>query len=96
MKVVRRYLFPLAVLIGLSFFSVLAVEGAHHHENFENQQDCSLCSWHHTGSQAPSTPVSPTLPFYVSVFLFLFTFQLFYFSPICLSIPGRSPPSILL
>ena len=96
MKAVRRYLIPLAILIGLSFCSVLIIEGSHHHENMESHEDCSLCSWQSMGSQAPSAPTPPALPFYVLILPFFFTFTLLRFSRFSLSTPGRSPPAILL
>lgn len=96
MKAIRRYLIPLAVLIGLSFFSVLILEGSHHHQNLESHQDCSLCSWQNTGSQAPSTNI-PTILFFFSLFGFLFiSTPKFVPSFVSFQPSGRAPPSNLL
>ncbi|HJT24252.1 MAG TPA: hypothetical protein VJ873_06725 [bacterium] len=76
-------------------FSVLAMETAHHHDRLENSDHCALCVWQQGGSQAVSAPAPPML-FKTLVFAFLFTFCLFYYSPVSFSPSGRSPPQNLL
>lgn len=96
MKFFRKNLFSLTAFAFLSFFSVLAIEGAHHHDSLESHDDCSICAWQATGSQASSTPASPTLLFYALILPFFFTLVIFHFSPFFLSPSGRSPPKNLL
>ncbi len=97
MHYLHKQKFFLSTLLLAVFLSVLTAGSAHSHGKVKDGDDhCSLCSWQQTGSQAPSTPTPPTVPFYLLVFLLLFTFEFLHFSPICLSLPGRSPPQILL
>ncbi|HTC20138.1 MAG TPA: DUF2946 family protein [bacterium] len=96
MKFFRKYLFSFATFAFLAFVSVLAIEGAHHHDNLENHDDCSLCAWQMTGSSAPYTPTPPLL-FHAVIFITLFVFTPFAFSSfVSFSTSGRAPPSILL
>jgi hypothetical protein len=96
MKSIRKNLFSLATVAFFAFVSVLAIEGSHHHDNIEGRDDCSLCAWQSTGSQAPSTPTPPLL-FHSLVFASLFAIKPSYVSSFK-SFPslGRAPPSILL
>lgn len=96
MKFIRKNLFPFAAAAFLSFVSVLVIEGAHHHDNLEGQDDCSICAWQATGSSAPSVPIPPLL-FHSLVIASLFIFTPFFVSSFK-SFPslGRAPPSILL
>ena len=96
MKFFRKNLFLFATVAFLSFVSVLAAEGAHHHDNLESHNDCSMCAWQSTGSSAPSIPVSP-LVFFSLVFVFLFVFRPSVISSfVSFSNSGRAPPTILL
>lgn len=95
MNPLRKHLLSLAILSFLAFFSVLVVEGPHHHGNLESKDDCSVCSWQQTGSQAPSAPTPPQL-FQALLFAVLFTFSPVYFSTFFISPSGRSPPPIPL
>ena len=98
MNFFRKNFFPFTALAFAAFFSVLAIEGFHHHDDgLEGHDDCSICAWQATGSQAPSTPVPPLL--FHALFLFI---ALFIFIPsapssfVSFSTSGRSPPFILL
>ncbi len=96
MKFFRKYLFSFAAVAFLALVSVLVIEGAHHHDNLESHDDCSICSWQATGSSAPSTPIPPLL-FHALLFVALFTFTSFFTSTTkSFSALGRAPPSILL
>ena len=95
MRSLRGKLFPLILTILSAFVVVLILEGAHHHGALENSQDCSVCGWQQTGSQAPNTPVPPILSF-TPAFSLLFTLILFHFSYISFPSLGRSPPLNLL
>jgi hypothetical protein len=96
MKFFRKNLFTFATVAFLSFISVLAVEGSHHHDNLESHNNCSFCAWQVTGSSAASVPTPPLLPD-VLVFIALFTFAPFFVSAFK-SFPslGRAPPPNLL
>ena len=91
----RKHLLPLAAMVFLAFSSVLIAEGSHHHWNWESKDDCSVCSWQQTGSQASSLPTAPALFPILLVFLLLVS-ESFFFSFNSISPRGRSPPAILL
>lgn len=98
MKFFRNNLFPFTAFAFAAFLSVLAIEGFHHHDDgLEGHDDCSICAWQATGSQAPSTPAPPVL--FQALLLFL---AIFIFIPsvpssfVSFSASGRAPPSILL
>ncbi len=91
----RKHLLSLAAIVFLAFSSVLMAEGSHHHGNWENKDDCSVCSWQQTGSHAPSLPTVPTLFPVLLVFLLFFS-ESFFFSFSVTSPRGRSPPPNLL
>jgi hypothetical protein len=96
MSFCRKYFFLFTALALLAFVSVLVIEGAHHHDNLESHNDCSLCAWQQTGSQAQSTPTPPPL---LSMLLLVFFFTSTpFFIPIFKSFPslGRAPPQNLL
>lgn len=96
MKFFRKNLFSFTVFAFLAFVSILAIEGAHHHDNLEAHNNCSLCAWQNTGSSAPSTPTPPSL-FHSPVFIALFTFTpSVYPSFVSFSTSGRAPPQNLL
>ena len=93
MALIRKNLFSAALLVFLAFGSVVALEAFHHHGNLEDHDDCSICSFQATGSQAPSpTVLTPVL---VPLFLFfvLEIFQPFFVSHIFIAPSGRSPPA---
>jgi hypothetical protein len=77
--------------------TVLVAEAAHHHDNgLEGHNDCSICAFQATGSQAPSTPVPPAL-IQILLLVSLFTFTPTFISSVK-SFPslGRAPPQNLL
>ncbi len=82
----------------VAFLSVLAAEAFHHHDDGpENHDDCSLCSWQLTTSQAPSAPAPPVLGYFVSLFFIVVSFTPLFVPAVVSSLnSGRSPPSILL
>jgi hypothetical protein len=97
MKFFRKNLFSISAFVFMAFFSILAIEGAHHHDNtLESHDDCSICSWQATGSQAPSTPVPPVIPQPLLFVFFLFFTPSFVSSFNSFPSPGRSPPKNLL
>jgi hypothetical protein len=95
MKLFRKYLFLTAVVVLASFASVLAAECVHHHDDFKDRDQCALCNWVRTVSQADLVPLAPT---FVPVLLFfeLFIFISFFNSFSLISPCGRSPPTNLL
>ncbi|HUO58364.1 MAG TPA: hypothetical protein VMV05_09355 [bacterium] len=97
MRFFRKNLFSFVTFSLLAFFLVLAMEASHHHDNLEGHDDCSLCAWQLTGSNAPSAPKPPTL-FHSPVFVSLVVFTPLLFVSSFESFPsvGRAPPSILL
>lgn len=96
MKFFRKTLLPFAVLALAAFLSILAIAGFHHHnDQLESHNDCSICAWQISGSQAVSAPAPPML-FHTLVFVFISTFLPLYFSTVFFSSPGRSPPTNLL
>jgi hypothetical protein len=96
MKFFRKCLFSFATVAFLAFVSILAIESAHHHDNFESHNDCSLCAWQLTGSSAPSTPTTPIL-FHALIFVSLVIFTPLFIS-LFQSFPSlsRAPPKNLL
>ncbi|HVZ80609.1 MAG TPA: hypothetical protein VHE12_07400 [bacterium] len=81
----------------LALFLVLAMEAFHHHDDLESHDDCPLCAWQLTASNAASTPKLPTL-FHSLFFVSVVVFTPLSFVPSIVSFPsvGRAPPSILL
>ena len=93
----RRHFFPLTLIVLAAFLAVMTAESFHHHEKAgTSEQDCSLCSWQLNSSHAVTTFVTPFIAFIALFFFTLHTFIPSYFHTIFLSIPGRSPPPILL
>lgn len=77
------------------FISLLAVETAHHHGALEDNDNCSMCAWQMTGSQAVAAPAPPVLvPVMLISTLFFFFSCLQFFQPI--QSRGRSPPLLPL
>lgn len=98
MNFLRKNLFPFTAFAFATFLSVLVIEGFHHHDDgLEGHDDCSICSWQVSGSQAPSTPAPPPLFHALALFVALFIFVLSApTSFVSFSTSGRAPPSILL
>ncbi len=98
MKFFRKNLFPFAAFMFVAFLSILAAEAFHHHDDgVEDHDDCPLCSWQLTTSQAPSAPAPPVLGYFVSVFYIVVALTPFFVPAVVSPLnSGRSPPSILL
>jgi hypothetical protein len=93
MFLIRKHLSPLATFVFLAFVSILAVEEAHHHGDLEDHDDCPLCAWQLTTSQAPTTP-TPPLILYRLILLFILPFITtpFFYSVVSHTTSGLSPP----
>ncbi len=92
----RKHLFSLAFVVLAAFLAVLTAESFHHHERAgTKEQDCSLCSWQLTSSNATATPV-PFFFFYPLLAVFLFTFKPLTLASVSIAPSGRSPPQNLL
>jgi hypothetical protein len=90
----RKYFLPLSIVVLTAFLAILTIEGSHHHDNFESNDNCSFCSFQQTASHAPSIAQPPTLfPFFVVVAPVVFS-PLFIHITIA-SARGRSPPVLL-
>jgi hypothetical protein len=77
------------------FISLLAVETSHHHGALEDNDNCSMCAWQMTGSQAIAAPTPPVLlPLILVTALFFFFPCLQFFKQI--QSRGRSPPLLPL
>jgi hypothetical protein len=96
MNFFRKNLFGLAIASFLALGSVLTAEAFHHHDALESQTDCSFCVWQHSGSQASSTPASPSLLLALVALPLVLTFSLFHLSTFTPSFRGRAPPQNLL
>jgi hypothetical protein len=90
----RKSLFFIAILSLLSFGSVLAAEAFHHHGDLEDHDNCSMCSFKATGSQAHSLPAFTPILVPLFLFFFLEVFQPLFTSHIFISPSGRSPPAL--
>lgn len=96
MRFPKKHLkFSSALVVLLVFLASLFVGNLHHHQSLENHNDCSVCAWQSTGSQASSIPTVPLL-FSALIFVCFFTFSLFHLSLFSISPSGRSPPLVLL
>jgi hypothetical protein len=96
MNFFRKNLLGLAIAASLAFVSVSAVQAFHHHDRLESRDDCSLCVWQQTGSQASSTPLPPVLLFDALVAVLILAAASFYRSFVSFSPLGRAPPHNLL
>jgi|GEM_PF-1332660 len=92
----RKKLVPFISTVLLAIFlSVLAVETSHHHGQLEENDNCSMCAWVMTGSQAVTAPAPPVLiPVILVSLLFFYSFFVQFF-PLIQS-RGRSPPLLPL
>lgn len=96
MRFLQKRLPFIASVVLVFLLAILAVEAAHHHDDtLEGHDNCSICAWQVTGSQAVATPAPPVL-FQAMLLVFVFSFTPFYVSRIFSSPSGRSPPQNLL
>jgi hypothetical protein len=92
----RKIWFPVISPVLLTvFLAVLAAETTHHHGKLEDNDNCSVCAWQMTGSQAVAAPAPPVLlPVMLISTLFFFFSCLQYFHLV--QTRGRSPPLLPL